>query len=253
MKKQKIRGSAPAPVKDEDKQSKEQKTDENEKSEKSPKQIPMQYKKGQKAKLKKIKEKYGWQDEEDRKLNMELLGHGENQKKGRKAKVKLEREQFQEKREITKAHQKRQLDQEKEEEEIRTLLREEKLEGLTEEDKKRIEELTAKNLGVNLTALTGKPFPTDNLLYAIPVCAPYDTLRDYKYKVKLVPGNEKKGRALSLCMDIFMRTEGSTEREKELIKVIPESEWSLTLISNCKLAAAGLIPKKKGGKGGKKK
>jgi len=201
---------------------------------------------------KKIKEKYGWQDEEDRKLNMELLGHGENQKKGRKAKVKLEREQFQEKREITKAHQKRQLDQEKEEEEIRTLLREEKLEGLTEEDKKRIEELTAKNLGVNLTALTGKPFPTDNLLYAIPVCAPYDTLRDYKYKVKLVPGNEKKGRALSLCMDVFMR-EGATEREKELIKVIPDSEWSLTLISNCKLAAAGLIPKKKGGKGGKKK
>jgi len=53
-------------------------------------------------------------------------------------------------------------------------------------------------------------------------------------------------------MDIFMRSEGATEREKDLIKAVPEAEWSLTLISNCKLAAAGLIPKgKKGGKGGK--
>jgi len=39
-----------------------------------------------------------------------------------------------------------------------------------------------------------------------------------------------------------------------LIKVISDSEWSLSLISNCKIAAAGLIPNaKKGGKGGKKK
>jgi len=185
---------------------------------------------------------------------MELLGHGANvQKKNRKGKVKEERKQTQEKRDYTKAIHKKQLEQEKEDEEIRMLLREEKLEGLNEEDKKRIEELTAKNLGVNLTSLTGKPLPTDNLLYAVPVCAPYDTLRDYKYKIKLIPGNEKKGHALKSCMDIFMRTEGATEREKELIKAVPETEWSLTLISNCKIAAAGIIPKnKKGGKGKKK-
>jgi len=39
-----------------------------------------------------------------------------------------------------------------------------------------------------------------------------------------------------------------------LIKAVPEADWSLTLISNCKIAAAGLIPKGKkgGGKGGGK-
>jgi len=165
-----------------------------------------------------MKEKYGWQDEEDRKLNMELLGHGEKEKKGRKAKVKIERDQQQEKREITKAYQKRQLEHEKEEEEIRTLLREEKLEGLTEEDKKRIEELTAKNLGLNLTALTGKPFPTDNILYAIPVCAPYETLRDYKYKVKLIPGNEKKRESIKNMYGYFYAYRRSYGKRKGIDK-----------------------------------
>jgi len=143
------------------------------------------------------------------------LGTEKNKKKNRKTKIKEERQQIQDKREITKAYQKRQLEQEKEEEEIRTLLREEKLEGLNEEDKKRIEELTAKNLGVNLTALTGKPSPTDNLLYAIPVCAPYDTLRDYKYKVKLVPGSEKKGKHYNRVW-IFLCVRKELRKEKRI-------------------------------------
>jgi len=82
----------------------------------------------------------------------------------------------------------------------------------------------------------------------MPVCAPYDTLRDYKYKVKLIPGNEKKGKAIKMCMDIFFRTENITENEKELIKAITDSEWNLSLISECKIAAAGVINLKKGQK-----
>jgi len=163
-----------------------------------PKPKPVQYKKGQKAKLKKIKEKYAWQDEEDRKLNMELLGHREQQnpKKGKRGQITAEVQNLQAKHEHKKTIQKKQFEQEKEEEEIRMLLRDEKVEGLTEKEKKKIEELTAKGLGVNLTAFTGKPLPTDNLLYAIPVCAPYETLRDYKYKIKIIPGNEKKRKSI---------------------------------------------------------
>jgi len=219
-----------------------------------PKPKPVQYKKGQKAKLKKIKEKYAWQDEEDRKLNMELLGHREQQnpKKGKRGQITAEVQNLQAKHEHKKTIQKKQFEQEKEEEEIRMLLRDEKVEGLTEDEKKKIEELTAKGLGVNLTAFTGKPLPTDNLLYAIPVCAPYETLRDYKYKIKLIPGNEKKGKALKTCLDIFLRTD-APEREKDLIKGVPDPDWHLTLISNSKLAAAGLNPARgKKGKGKKK-
>jgi len=189
-----------------------------------------------------MKEKYGWQDEEDRKLNMELLGHGEREKKSKKAQVKEDRQQVQDKREFIKAKQKEKLTQAKEEEEIRKLLKEEKVDLLNEEDKKRIEQLTAKGLGVNLSSLTGKPLPTDHTLYAIPVCAPYDTLRDYKYKVKVIPGTEKKGKAVKSCIELFLRTDGATERERELIKAVPDTEWNLALISNSKIAAAGINP-----------
>lgn len=39
-----------------------------------------------------------------------------------------------------------------------------------------------------LDSLTGCPRPEDTLLFALPVCAPYPTLQNYKFKVKLVPG-----------------------------------------------------------------
>lgn len=37
-----------------------------------------------------------------------------------------------------------------------------------------------------LDALTGRPLDTDTLLYAVPLCAPYSTLSDYKFKVRLL-------------------------------------------------------------------
>lgn len=49
------------------------------------------------------------------------------------------------------------------------------------------------NLSV-LDSFTAKPIPEDILHFAIPVCAPYSALQRYKYKVKLVPGNGKKGK-----------------------------------------------------------
>jgi hypothetical protein len=46
----------------------------------------------------------------------------------------------------------------------------------------------------DLDSLTGSPLPDDVLLFAIPVCAPYQALANFKYKVKLTPGNYKKGK-----------------------------------------------------------
>lgn len=42
--------------------------------------------------------------------------------------------------------------------------------------------------------LTGNPLPTDVLLYAVPVCGPYNALQSYKYRVKIIPGTAKKGK-----------------------------------------------------------
>merc|ERR550525_164729 len=44
-------------------------------------------------------------------------------------------------------------------------------------------------------SLTGLPHEDDELLFVVPVCAPYSTLTNYKYKVKLTPGTGKRGKA----------------------------------------------------------
>lgn len=46
----------------------------------------------------------------------------------------------------------------------------------------------------DLDYLTGNPLPNDILLYAVPVCGPYNALQTYKYRVKMTPGTAKKGK-----------------------------------------------------------
>ena len=46
-----------------------------------------------------------------------------------------------------------------------------------------------------LDSLTGEPIDSDILLHVIPVCAPWNALSRFKYKVKLTPGSLKKGKA----------------------------------------------------------
>jgi len=202
---------------------------------------------------KKKQDKYGWQDEEDRKIAMALLGHAaEGEQLSKKQtetnkKVAEFRKQVEKKKDaVTK---RREID--KEEEEIRLLLKDEKVDNLTEEEKKKLEEITSQGLGVNLAALTGKPLPTDILMYAIPVCGPFSAMKDYKYKVKVTPGNEKKGTAIKTSTSLFLRVEGATEKEKDLIKSLTDQEWGLALISNCKISAPGVANIKN--KGRKKK
>ncbi len=73
-----------------------------------------------------------------------------------------------------------------EQQEIAALLAEENVEVLDPEDRDRL---------TQLDSLTGAPQPDDVLLFAVPVCAPYSALQGYKYKLKLTPGTQRKGKA----------------------------------------------------------
>ena len=46
--------------------------------------------------------------------------------------------------------------------------------------------------------LTSNPKKEDNFEGIFPVCAPYLTLKKYKYKVKLIPGTLKRGKIVKL-------------------------------------------------------
>lgn len=52
----------------------------------------------------------------------------------------------------------------------------------------------------DLDYFTGNPLPSDILLYAVPVCGPYNALQTYKYRVKITPGTAKKGKGTFLVL-----------------------------------------------------
>ena len=83
------------------------------------------------------------------------------------------------------------------EKEIAVLLAEENVRELGDDEREKLTELDS---------LTGCPTATDVLLYAVPVCAPYQALQGYKYRVKLTPGNAKKGKGQYQHILQFVRT-----------------------------------------------
>lgn len=220
---------------------------------------PQKVPRGKHGKLKKMKEKYGDQDEEERRAMMELLkstGKKQQEEKPVEAKVvkspEQEAEDLKRKMIQRKEAEAKRIARLKEEEELRTMMREEKLDELSDADRARIQETTAKNLGVNLALLTSNPKPGDVVLFAIPVCAPYEALKDHKYRVKITPGTLKKGKAAQLAISVFLKHSDISPVEKELIKAIPEGELTGALIPNVKLSTPGLasiLQQKNKGKG----
>lgn len=72
------------------------------------------------------------------------------------------------------------------------------------------------------------------------MCAPYPTITENHFKIKLTPGGLKKGKAARNILHYFSTVE-LTEREKPLLKTYPEQEIINALLGNVKLAAAGML------------
>lgn len=70
--------------------------------------------------------------------------------------------------------------------------------------------------------------------------------------MKLLPGPQKRGKALKLIQEIFQKQEGE-EQEKELIKYLPENVGIFQINGSCKVQAAGILKIKKTQKVQKKK
>lgn len=92
---------------------------------------------------------------------------------------------------------------------------------------------------VELAKLTGKPLKEDALLSAVPVCAPYMSLSNYKYRIKLTPGTQKRGRASKQCVEMFLNNSSDFATERDLIKFVGDNEWVQAMCGDVKIAAAG--------------
>ncbi|TQN64478.1 Ribosome quality control complex subunit 2 [Colletotrichum shisoi] len=163
-------------------------------------------KRGQKSKAKKLAAKYKDQDEEDRAAAEALYGSARGKQRAEaEAQSKAEREaQLAFQKERRRAQHERQQKETAEHEEVRRLMNEEGVEVLD------AEELGKMTL---LDALVGTPLPGDEILEAVPVCAPWNAMGKFKYKAKLQPGAVKKGKAVK---EVFERWKADSSRKGAL-------------------------------------
>eukprot|EP00798_Chlamydomonas_sp_ICE-L_P022482 gene22482-29608_t len=115
--------------------------------------------------------------------------------------------------------------------EIKALMAEENITEMTEEDK---EKLTV------LDSLTAVPRADDTILFAVPVCGPYNALQGYKFKVKLIPGTQKKGKAARQALELLVRGTDVTPHERDLMKASPEMDAINAMVGLVKISMPGL-------------
>lgn len=191
---------------------------------------------GRRAKSKKNSKKYAEQDEEDRLLMMQLLGSQKGpQPKGKKEKAAFAKKQELEAKKI-KEDERRRNSQKASDSAPRTA---------NNDDRKFGEKVIPTDVDMNLLAIDrfiGNPNAGDILLHVIPVCAPWMTLKKYKYKIKLVPGAMKRGKAAKSATSIFSTM--ATEAEQadspvpDLIKAVPEPEWIMAMLPKVKVVGS---------------
>ena len=184
---------------------------------------------GKKGKMKKIKEKYKDQDDEERELRMQLLQSQGKEKEGGKNKNKKKgMEQLYGKSKSNAPKEKRPPPKPKTE-----IVNGEEV--VVEEEKVAVNDETDM-----LDTLTGLPVQEDELLFAVPVCAPYSTLLNYKYKVKLTPGTGKRGKACKTALAMFLGDKATAPREKDLLKSVKDQDLARNLPGKVKLSAPHL-------------
>ncbi|CAK9328903.1 unnamed protein product [Citrullus colocynthis] len=244
----------------------------------NPKSGSAKISRGQRGKLKKMKEKYADQDEEERSIRMALLAssgkvsknEGAQNVKETTSEVKkpdggveeapkicykckkpghLSRDCPEHPDNLSHNHSNgatqddRQVVMDNDAELDKITMEEDDIHEIGEEEREKLNDVDY---------LTGNPLPTDILLYGVPVCGPYNAVQSYKYHVKIVPGSLKKGKAAKTALNLFTHMPEATIREKELIKACTDPELVAAIIGNARVTAAGLTQLKQKQKKGKK-
>ncbi|CAL4114173.1 unnamed protein product [Meganyctiphanes norvegica] len=209
-----------------------------------------QAKRGQRGKAKKIKDKYGDQDEEERELRMQLLqsagtGKADKKSKGKKGKGTTVQHGHQQ----NKGKSAEQKPQNKIKDASDTNPTDTDIQSKQSENEKKIvddeeeEEDDSQQLADDINiinSLTAIPTSEDEILYAVPVCAPYTTMTNYRYKVKLTPGPGKKGKATKQAVSHFMSDKESSTRDKDLLRAVRDTDLSRNLPGKVKVSAPNM-------------
>ena len=74
----------------------------------------------------------------------------------------------------------------------------------------------------------------------MPDVAPYNTMTNYKFKVKVTPGTGKRGKATKLALNIFITDKTTLPRERDLLKSVKDQDLARNLPGKVKLSAPQL-------------
>lgn len=225
-----------------------------------PSQQPL--KRGKRNKLKKMKEKYKEQDEEERLLRMEILASAGPAKEEKKKKGKKDKKPQTEIKMRGHIPDKLKISSDKGAKEQSDGMvvsgdgqfpnsklgkdNDMKQEEESDDEKPDEDDLSHQIVDTQiLDSLTGCPVSEDELLYAVCMVAPYNSIVNYKYKVKLLPGTTKRGKAAKTAIANFLHDKSASSREKDLIKILKDSDISRNIPGKVKLAAPNLLKNKK--------
>lgn len=111
---------------------------------------------------------------------------------------------------------------------------EEENEEETNDERREIEYLKLVN------SLTDRPLNNDVLMYCVPVVAPYTAVTNSKFRVKVLPGTNKRGRSAKTALQLFLNDKKLTQRERDLLKSIKDLDIARNLPPKIKITAQHL-------------
>lgn len=195
---------------------------------------------GARRKAKKMKKKYKDQDDDERLLRMNALGNPMDEEEDKEQEEKKEKESVKETQEETLPKTKLRKPKTKLDAEVQQIMQEENIPILPEEQ----------NLEY-LDSFTGQPHEDDVFKCALVQCAPYSALTNYKYRVKLLPGTQKKGKATKQIMSLLI-ADSNSGVEKQFLRSITDNELVAACLAGVKVSAPGFLAHKSGARQSKK-
>jgi hypothetical protein len=77
---------------------------------------------------------------------------------------------------------------------------------------------------IALRQLTGQPFEQDGVSFCLPVCAPFSVLTSYKFRIKLTPGTQKRGKTVKDCANVMLKAPFASNDEKAAVREALETK-----------------------------
>ena len=201
---------------------------------------------GKAAKLKKIKAKYADQDEEDRELAMKLLG-AEGRKKSagmtkKAARMKEKAANDFEERKLAKPQAPSAPEPAPPKWKRHESAADMSADADVGEAQPKVEMPLEERLKIEserlsiINRIVAFPLRHDEIEYCLPVCAPIAATNGLKYRMKVTPGAQKKGKAAKLAMDILLRAPFATKDELAAARLVNDADTAVCLPSGCKIS-----------------